>query len=182
MANLIKDRTVSADPWLRLELDAAGALPRLPASGDVIVPLAAWQQNRPRLLARAGRIGMWLDSDDDPAAIAEDLRLLGVVAVNFPKFTDGRGYSTGRLLRERYGYRGELRAFGDIFRDQLLYLSRCGFDAFVLRPGEDPHAALAAFGEFSEAYQAAVDRPVPLFRRRFFAAADAPDWRRKRTP
>jgi uncharacterized protein (DUF934 family) len=92
--------------------------------------------------------------------------------VNFPKFTDGRGYSTGRLLRERYGYRGELRAIGDIFRDQLLYLSRCGFDAFVLRPGEDPQAALAAFGDFSEAYQAAVDRPLPLFRRRFFPSPD----------
>ena len=179
MASLIKDRTVAADPWLRLELNAEGALPRLPASGDVIVPLAAWQTNRPRLLARAGRIGVWLEGHEDPAAIAEDLRLLGVLAVNFPKFTDGRGYSTGRLLRERYGYRGELRAIGDIFRDQLLYLSRCGFDAFLLRPGEDPQAALAAFGDFSEAYQASVDRPLPLFRRRSFDTPGTAEWPRE---
>ena len=86
--------------------------------------------------------------------------------VNFPQFTDGRGYSIARLLRERYGWRGELRAIGDVLRDQLFYLSRCGFDAFALRDDQDPHAALTAFDDFSEAYQASVERPQPLFRRR----------------
>jgi uncharacterized protein (DUF934 family) len=86
--------------------------------------------------------------------------------VKFPSFTDGRGYSVGRLLRERYGWTGELRAVGDIQRDQLFYLARCGFNAFALREGEDVDAALTAFADFSERYQASVDQPLPLFRRR----------------
>lgn len=107
-----------------------------------------------------------LEPHDEPAALAARLGTAARVEVNFPKFTDGRGYSIARLLRERYGYRGELRAVGDVQRDQLYYLWRVGFDAFLLREGEDPAAALAALGDFSEAYQASVERPLPLFRRR----------------
>jgi len=107
-----------------------------------------------------------LEPTDDPAAFAEQLGRAARVEVNFPKFGDGRGYSIGRLVRERYGYRGELRAVGHITRDLLFYLESCGFDAFELRPGEDPQAALAGFDDFSEAYQASVARPLPLFRRR----------------
>ena len=166
MAIIIKDKQVAADPWQRLELGSDGSLPTVPASGDIIVPLALWQGRRDELLARPGRLGVWLNSSEEPAAIAEDLRLFGVVAVNFPKFIDGRGFSIGRLLRERYGWKGELRAVGDVFRDQLFFLSSCGFNAFALRAGEDPQEALAAFGDFSEAYQNSVERPLPLFRRR----------------
>jgi uncharacterized protein (DUF934 family) len=166
MATLIRDKSVVTDPWLRLEPCPGGGLPEVPCEGDVIVPLALWQSQRDALLARPGRLGVWLKSDDEPGAIAEDLRLFGVVAVDFPKFGDGRGYSTARLLRERYGWKGELRAVGDIFRDQLFYLSSCGFDSFVLRDGEDPQEALAGFGVFSESYAASVERPLPLFRRR----------------
>ncbi len=107
-----------------------------------------------------------LEPTDEPAAFADRLGTAARVEVNFPKFGDGRGYSIGRLLRERYGYRGELRAVGHITRDLLFYLESCGFDAFELRPGEDPQAALAGFDDFSEAYQASVARPLPLFRRR----------------
>jgi uncharacterized protein (DUF934 family) len=105
-----------------------------------------------------------LEPADDPAAIS--LEGVARVEVNFPKFGDGRGYSIARLLRERYGYRGELRAVGHITRDLLFYLESCGFDAFELRAGEDAHQALASFEDFSEAYQASVARPQPLFRRR----------------
>ena len=105
-----------------------------------------------------------LEPADDPgAAVIEGVSR---IEVNFPKFGDGRGYSIARLLRTRYGYRGELRAVGHITRDLLFYLESCGFDAFELRPGEDPHEALAGFEDFSEAYQASVARPLPLFRRR----------------
>jgi len=107
-----------------------------------------------------------LEPADDPAAFADRLAGVARVEVNFPKFSDGRGYSIARLLRERYGYRGELRAVGDVQRDQLYYLSRVGFDAFQLREGEDAREALAALRDFSEAYQASVERPLPLFRRR----------------
>jgi uncharacterized protein (DUF934 family) len=172
MAIIIKDRSVVADPWHRLELNADGSLPAVPSAGDVIVPLALWRERRDELLARPGRLGVWLDSHEEPAAIAEDLKLFGVVGVNFPKFGDGRGFSTARLLRERYGWKGELRAVGDIFRDQLFFLASCGFDAFALREGEDPQKALAAFGDFSEAYQGSVERPLPLFRRRHLPSPD----------
>ena len=165
MALIIKDRNVVTDPWLRLELNADGSTPATPAARDIIVPLAMWREQRPHLLVRPGRLGVWLDSHEEPAAIAEDLKLLGVVAVNFPQFGDGRGFSTARLLRERYGWRGELRAIGDIFRDQLFFLASCGFDAFALRAGEDPREALAGFDVFSESYQATVEQPLPLFRR-----------------
>jgi uncharacterized protein (DUF934 family) len=107
-----------------------------------------------------------LEPHDDPAAFAARLGAVARVEIHFPKFSDGRGYSLARLLRERFGYRGELRAVGDVQRDQLHYLSRVGFDAFLLRAGEEPEAALAALGGFSEAYQASVERPLPLFRRR----------------
>jgi uncharacterized protein (DUF934 family) len=107
-----------------------------------------------------------LEPTDEPAKFADQLGGAARVEVSFPKFGDGRGFSIGRLLRERYGYRGELRAVGHITRDLLLYLESCGFDAFELRPGEDPHEALAGFDDFSESYQASVAQPLPLFRRR----------------
>jgi uncharacterized protein (DUF934 family) len=171
MAVIIKGMSVINDPWQRLELGRDGSLPPLPGTGDIIVPLALWQERREALLARPGRLGVWLDSHEDPAAIAEDLKLFGVVAVNFPKVGDGRGYSIACLLRERYGWRGELRAVGDIFRDQLLFLSSCGFNSFALREGEDPQEALAGFTIFSESYQSSVERPLPLFRRRQASAS-----------
>jgi len=93
-------------------------------------------------------VGVRLEPADDPAQIAGDLPRLALVAVNFPKLADGRGYSTGYLLRRRYGYRGELRAVGDILRDQLFYLARSGFDAFQLREGADAHAALPSLRDF----------------------------------
>jgi uncharacterized protein (DUF934 family) len=107
-----------------------------------------------------------LEPGDDPRSLAERLPGLKVVAVNFPKYADGRGYSIGRLLRERYGYKGELRAVGVVARDHLQLLAQCGFDSFQLREGEDAAEALAGLADFSEAYQASAAQPVPLFRRR----------------
>lgn len=172
MAVIIKGMSVIADPWQRLELAADGSVPPVPPAGDIIVALAMWRSRRKELLRRPGRLGVWLDSNEEPAAIADDLRLFGVVAVRFPTVGDGRGYSIACLLRERYGWRGELRAFGDIWRDQLFFLASCGFNAFALRDGEDPHGALAAFGAFSETYQASVRQRLPLFRRRQPPSAD----------
>ena len=115
--------------------------------------------------AEAGAV-LRLEPADAPESLAERLGGVARVEVNFPSFTDGRGYSIARLLRERFGYRGELRAVGDVQRDQLFNLARCGFDAFLLREGEDAPAALGALRDFSEAYQASIERPLPLFRRR----------------
>src|SRR5258705_8027380 len=107
-----------------------------------------------------------LEPGDDPASVAGELARATRVEVSFPKFGDGRGFSIARLLRGRYGYKGELRAVGHITRDHLYFMERVGFDAFELREGEDPQEALAAFDDFSESYQASVARPQPLFRRR----------------
>ncbi|MGH6886929.1 MAG: DUF934 domain-containing protein [Geminicoccales bacterium] len=107
-----------------------------------------------------------LEAGDDPGTLAQALGRIKAIAVRFPAFGDGRGYSIARLLRERYGYRGELRAIGQVARDNLHFMAQCGFDAFELRAGEDAQAALAAFNDFSETYQATVARTQPLFRRR----------------
>ena len=178
MTKLIRHRRPAAYNWRLLDRDIQrwvspgedGFVADFPRGADLIVPLALWRLRRDDLLHHTGRVGVWLDAGDDLEAIASDLDRLDVVAVNFPKFSDGRGFSTARLLRERYGFEGELRAVGDVIRDQLLYLERCGFDAFVLRDDQDVAVALAAFVELSEAYQPGVDQPVPLFRRRFAAA------------
>ena len=175
MAFIIKDRRLAADNWQLLRA-AEGGAPQIALVGDIIVPLALWLEHRDVLLFRLGRLGVWLDSHEDPALIAGDLAHFAVVAVNFPQFTDGRGYSIARLLRERYGWRGELRAIGDVLRDQLFYLARCGFDAFALRADQDPAVALDAFDDFSEAYQASVERPSPLFRRRSSLSPNGMEW------
>ena len=107
-----------------------------------------------------------LEPTDDPATVVDQLAGATRVEVNFPKFGDGRGFSIGRLLRERYSYKGELRAVGHITRDHLFFMESIGFDAFELREGEDPREALAGFDDFSESYQASPLRPQPLFRRR----------------
>lgn len=119
-----------------------------------------------RIVAQPSPLELTLEPADDLVAIADRVRGLGVIAVKFPKYGDGRGYSIGRLLRERHGYRGELRAVGEVARDHLQLLAQCGFDAFELREGEDVADALAAFEDFSDAYQATAVQPQPLFRRR----------------
>ena len=152
------------DSWHEVA-DEAGLL-AVPRTLDVLVPLALWRGAQAQLLAREGRRGVRLGAADDGGELAPFLERLALVAVEFPVFSDGRGFSTARLLRERYGYRGELRAVGDVLRDQIYYMLRCGFDAFALRADKDPEEALAAYHDFSESYQAAVDQPVPLYRRR----------------
>ena len=134
--------------------------------GDVIVPLAQWLQQRDALLARKGRTAVWLDAHEGAETIAADLPKLPLIALNFPKFGDGRSLSTARLLRERYGYKGELRAIGDVFRDLVLGMHRCGIDSFALRDDQDIDDTIKALEELPIAYQASVDQPLPLFRRR----------------
>jgi uncharacterized protein (DUF934 family) len=89
-----------------------------------------------------------------------------LIAVNFPRFVDGRGYSIGRLLRERFGYEGDMRAIGDVLLDQLQFMKRCGFSTFVLRADKDSSEAARYLDFFSQTYQAAWDTDLPLFRRR----------------
>ena len=170
MPTLIDRNGRRDDVWVRIE--GEGDVNAVAPGASVLLPLAEWRRAGSQWLERAGAVGVLLAPSDEPADIAADLDRLALVAVDFPAFTDGRGYSIARLLRERYRYRGELRAVGDVLRVQLFAMARCGFDTFALRDGVDADAALTAFSDFSDAYQAAVDRRA-LFERRSGAAQQA---------
>jgi uncharacterized protein (DUF934 family) len=169
MREIIKNRAVVQDDWtvLKLEEEQSAEAVDVPA-GKTFVPLSVWLAQREALLARLrdhGDIAVWFASDERPEALQADVGLFGLLAVDFPKFADGRGYSIAYNLRLRHGYTGELRAIGDVLRDQLFYMQRVGFDAFATRPDRNIHDALKGLTDFSEAYQTAWDRKTPLFRR-----------------
>ncbi len=173
---IIKGRAVVDDSWtvLRLSLNTdAGADGAITAQdpatvaipeGKVIVPLAVWKAQR-ALLEQRPAFGVWIASDERPEELKGELDKFAVVAVDFPKFTDGRGYSIAYNLRARLGYTGELRAIGDVLRDQLFSMARVGFDAFATRQDRSIHDALKGLTDFTETYQASVDTKLPLFRR-----------------
>lgn len=166
MANLIKNRAVVEDSWLLLkEVSDLEAIADKSAK-SLIVPLAFWLEHRRELKQRPGKTAVWLDSNELPAALGEDLHSFALIALNFPVFSDGRPFSSARELRSNFMFKGELRAVGDVLRDQLFYMARCGFDAFVLREDQNVETAVAAFEDFQDGYQVSVDKPVPLFRRR----------------
>ena len=164
-SQIIKGREVVADDWavLRLEEgeDAASAPIR---EGKVIVPLAVWQAQRQALAGRP-QLGVWIAAGERPEELKGDLGNFAVVAVDFPKFSDGRGYSIAYNLRMRLGYQGELRAIGDVLRDQLFSMQRVGFDAYATRQDRSIHDALKGLTVFSEVYQSSVDSKLPLYRR-----------------
>ncbi len=164
-SEIIKNRAVVADDWtvLRLSEGESADNVSIPA-GKVIVPLAVWQARLAELQGRAP-LGVWLNSDAQADAIKDDLKQFDVIGINFPIFTDGRGYSIAFNLRTRCGYSGELRAIGDVLRDQLFYMQRVGFDAFAVRADKNIHDALKGLTDFSEKYQSSWDEKTPLFRR-----------------
>lgn len=161
------------DAWtvLRGEEGAAPTEEQIAAAAasdaPVLFPLAVWKAHRDGLLASraADNTGIWLAPDDEPADAESEFGRIALLAVDFPVFRDGRGFSTAYLLRSRYGWKGELRAIGDVLRDQLNFMKRCGFDAFAVRADKNIEDAIKGFSEFTVAYQAAVDEPLPLFRR-----------------
>lgn len=162
---IIRNQAIVEDDWAVLRLNE-GDTPEGVAvpSGKVIVPLKVWQAQRAQLRGRA-EIGVWLNSDERAEELQGDLECFAVIAVNFPKFADGRGYSIAHQLRVRLGYRGELRAIGDVLRDQMFYMKRVGFDAFAPRADKDIHEALKGLSDFSVCYQGSADEALPLFRR-----------------
>jgi uncharacterized protein (DUF934 family) len=166
MPKLIKDGAVVENTWELIAKPEGDAAEVTIPAGQVIVPLSVWIAQKAQLQARKD-VGVWLDSDEIAESIGEEANSFPVIGVNFPGFMDGRGFSTARLLRERYGYKGELRAVGNFIRDQLCYLRRCGVNAFAFaNPETDLDVALKSLTDFNEYYQASVDQPLPLFRRR----------------
>ena len=149
---LVKDGRVVDDAWVSIADEV-----ELP-DGAVIVTLDRWRTERDSLIGRNAPIGVRLRSDQSPSDIADDLDRFAVVALEFPVFTDGRAFTSARLLRERHGYEGEVRAVGNVLRDQILFMLRCGFDTFEMDSRSAAEDWRAATAEFDVFYQAAADR------------------------
>ena len=160
MQNLIKDGQRQDDPWTLVEDDAP-----LPAQSPMILPLALYLAQKAEWDASDRDIGVWLNDEQMAEDVTGSLDNLALIALRFPKFADGRGFSKARLLRERYGYSGELRAIGDFLPDQVFYMGRCGINAFACRTDDEASVALALLTPFSVRYQSGTDS-TPLFERR----------------
>jgi len=153
---LLKGGTIVDDPWLTVAEDDP-----IPEAGAVIVGLKRWRAERERLILRDGPVGVRLTADQTPGELGDDLEFLDLVALEFPAFTDGRSYSNARRLRERFGFEGEVRAVGDVLRDQYLFLMRCGFDALEVRSGETAEAWAAATRAITTPMQPAAAGAAP---------------------
>jgi uncharacterized protein (DUF934 family) len=157
---IIKDNEVIADTWITVTENDSDI-----PEGKVIVSLERWQQQQD--IQDRKDIGILIKNDTDLSAVAQEITKQPLIAIDFPVFMDGRGFSLARLLRERYKFEGEIRAVGHVIRDQLCYLKRCGFNAFSFTDESvNLKDALASLNDFTEAYQTSVDKPEPLFRRR----------------
>ncbi|MFQ5618328.1 MAG: DUF934 domain-containing protein [Rhodospirillales bacterium] len=159
--SLLKEGVLVDDAWVTVDDGTA-----LPMDGPAIVSLERWQAHRDELLGRNAPLGIRLKSDQSPALIAGDLDRFAVIALEFPVFKDGRAYSYARLLRERYGYRGEVRAVGEVLRDQFLFMLRCGFDAIEVRDKKAADQWHEAVAEISVVYQPAADSRTPAWTQR----------------
>lgn len=162
---IIRNRRVSENQWRAVPEGALEdeLLAHRPES--IIVALSDWQRHG-RTLATRGPVGVRLAPEDDIESIVADLDTIALIALEFGGFTEGRPYSMARKLRERFGYRGEIRAVGDVSRDRLAFMERCGINAFELRDDCNAHEALRAFGEISQVYQRAADSRAAASARR----------------
>jgi len=138
----------------------------IPADGALLVSLPRFEKDREALLARRAPLGVWLASKETPAALAPHLDRIALVALDFPVFSDGRAYSSARLLRERYGYKGEIRAIGDVLCEQLPFMIRSGFDRFDMKSPKALEEFRAVVGEVRVVYQPTGDgQPTAIDRR-----------------
>lgn len=158
---LLKDGAVATDTYTDVS-----AAETVPATGDIIVGVDQWQSRREELTARQTRLGIRLNSDEKPQLIKDDLGHFDLIALDFPTFRDGRGYSYARLLRERYSYQGELRAVGDVLMEQLHFMHRVGFNSFALADDDAAQAWAVAASDITVWYQPTEDgRPTALQQR-----------------
>lgn len=177
MLSLIKQESVVVDAWKLLTLadNELAESVRLPV-GPLLVPVRVWHARRRELIEReyahGWPLGVWLAAGESPKAIADELEDFSVVAVHFPTATDDRGCFTARLLRRRYGYRGELRAFGEVLREQLFSLRRSGFDAVALRAARAERGLGAGLVDFDKSHKTASGPPLRLVPR--YAVSEIP--------
>lgn len=165
MPTLIDKTQVIEDTWIPVTPEQAEALP----AGNLLIQWADWPAMAEAISQKAstgleGAVGVIVPNTTEPDDILSAQHNFDLIAIEFPVFTDGRGYSLARMLREQ-GYKGELRSVGDVLPDQLFYMARCGFDTFLLKTGKDASDALNKFKTFSVTYQAAADQDKPIYQR-----------------
>jgi len=159
MPKLIKGNAVIEDSWTRIaDTDAT------PDSGCYLIPLEKWL-GLTEIDHKNASLAPWIGADDDIEDCLPSLLDAQLIAIDFPTFMDGRGFSTAEILRHA-GFIGELRAVGNLIQDQLFFLKRCGFDTIELRDGTDLDKAVSSLEDFSICYQTSADTESPLFRRR----------------
>jgi len=165
MPTLINKTTQLTDSdWINIENDQQ--LSNVQSRSALSFTLPAWESLASEIKAKQPeKLQLMLLGHDEIDSLTDVLDQFSVISIHFAEFKDGRGYSLARLLRDRHGYKGELRATGDVTLDQLFYLSRCGFDTFLLRSDQDPSLAFKAFNQFSQVYQASADQPSPIYNR-----------------
>lgn len=150
--------------------DAQIAETVIPATGKIIVPLRVFIARNHELTGRlqAGEVGVWLATHEPIESLTQfqsNLNTLPLIAIFVERFADGRIFTLGTLLRTRYGFKNELRAYGDVLRDQLYFLKRSGFNSYLIRADRNAEEALASLQDFSAPYQGAADEPKPVFKR-----------------
>lgn len=165
--------TLAEDRFVLVEDDA------VVPDGDAIVSFTRFQADAGTLLTRGGEVGVRVEPDQLIDDLAYDLPRIAVLALVFPKFRDGRAYTSARLARERYGFKGEIRAVGDVLREQAGFMVRCGFDAFEPADGSSPDEWAAAAGRFRHVYQRGADDREPAFVERAKQAPEADDGLRR---
>ena len=153
-ADVFRDGRFEPDDWVTLD-----AVAPIPEEGKAFLPFARWLAEREALAGDSRPLGVVVKPGDDPEKLAPDLDRLAAIAIDFPAFTDGRGFSYARVLREHLGYRGELRAVGNVLLDQIPLMIRCGVDAFLVT--HEPTRARLSKGDTAEVelYTQPVGRP-----------------------
>jgi uncharacterized protein (DUF934 family) len=166
---LVRNEKITADDFVRVADDAA-----IPEGGNILIPVSRFLEDAEALLQRDGKVGVILPNNRDPDDLEPYLERLALIALVFPTFRDGRAYSQARLLRERYSYDGELRATGQVLRDQFVFMLRAGFDSFDVKKPSDAEAFAGVAKRYSVFYQPTGDGRITAFRRRLaFSIAGA---------
>lgn len=166
MSKIIRNGEVIDDDWIALSDDD-----RLPASGNIHFSLDRWNREKSAIVEWAnncdGQYGIRIPNTLDVNDLGDEWFILSIAILDFPEFSDGRALSQARVLRDQLGFTGEIRATGDVQRDQMYHMSRSGINAFVVKEGRDIDAAINSLRDFTLAYQGAADNPAPGFRRWF---------------
>ena len=156
MQNLIEQGAIVHDDWTLVKETSGPEILHVTQDRNLIVPIKFWNMYKLEIEDYLGNITIWLNSDEFLDEIKEELNTFSLIALNFPVFSDGRPYTIARELRQSGRFLGEIRAVGDVLRDQIFYMSQCGFDSFLLRHDQDPDSCIGALDDFKANYQSTV--------------------------